>query len=207
MRRVSKVKYMFKSSIKPWKCLSKKLLHKTRVFDLMVQEMEKPAVDSDSGGGTEPYIDDYYFIECPDWNNIIALTSDGLVVLIEQFRHGVKEVCLEIPGGILDPGETPEEGAVRELAEETGYVPTKVESLGFVHPNPALQDNKCHFFLATDVELKLEPNLDSSEDIAVRLVPLEEVLILIEKGVISHALMISAFFKLFRFRERELLGA
>jgi len=180
------------SEIKPWKCLSREVVAKARVFDMVVQRMQKPGSD---------YQDDYYFIECPDWNNVIAITDDEQVVLIEQYRHGVQEVCLEIPGGIIDPGEDPEQGAIRELAEETGYVPKKVESLGFVHPNPALQSNKCHLFLATGAELKAETNFDDDEDISVRLASLEEVLLLIDEGKISHSMMVAAFFKFFILRE------
>ena len=186
------------SKIKPWKCLSREVVAKGRVFDMVKQRMEKP--DSD-------YQDDYFFVECPDWNNVIALTEDEQVVLIEQFRHGIQDICLEIPGGIIDPGEDPQEGAIRELAEETGYVPTEVQSLGFVHPNPALQSNKCHLFLATGVKLSREQNLDKDEEISVRLASLEEVLILIEDGVISHSMMVAAFFRFFLLRESSMPGA
>ena len=115
----------------------------------------------------------------------------------DRYRHGLHEVCLELPGGIIDPGESPKDGAVRELAEETGYVVSEVDSLGFVHPNPALQSNKCHLFLATGAELKLEQKLDSGEDIEVRLEPLKKVPELIENGIITHSMMVSAFLRLF----------
>ena len=83
-------------------------------------------------------------LDCPDWVNIIPLTDDGQVVLIRQFRHGTQSVTLEVPGGVVEADESPEAAAVRELAEETGYVPERVKSLGFVSPNPAIQGNRSY---------------------------------------------------------------
>ena len=175
-------------AVKKWTTLSTELVAKARVFSLMVSRMRSP------DGGVE---DDYYTIDCPDWNNVIALTSDNQVVMIEQYRHGVDEISLEIPGGIIDPDESPEIGAIRELAEETGYTAKEVHSLGWVHPNPAIQPNKCHLFLATGAELTQTTNLDHDEDIEVRLVPLEDIPKLVFAGKFTHSMMVAAFFKYF----------
>ena len=83
----------------------------------------------------------FSLIEAVDWVNVIALTPDQQVVLIRQFRVGANEVCLEIPGGMVDPGETPAEAAARELAEETGYTAPRWHQLGRVSPNPAIMTN------------------------------------------------------------------
>ncbi len=104
---------------------------------------------------------DFVILDCPDWVNIIPLTDDGQVVLIRQFRHGTRDVTLEIPGGVVEAHETPEAAAVRELSEETGYVPARVKSLGFVSPNPAIQGNRSHTFLAEGCRLAAEPQPDS----------------------------------------------
>jgi ADP-ribose pyrophosphatase len=136
---------------------------------------------------------DFVVLDCPDWVNIIPVTKDGQVVLIRQFRHGTRDVSLEIPGGVVDSGETPEAAAVRELAEETGYVPGTVKSLGFVYPNPAIQGNRSHTFLAEGCRLAAAPQPDSFESIEVVLHPLTEIPALIKSGAISHSLMISAF--------------
>lgn len=177
-----------KPTIKPWTKLDTRLVAKARVFDMNVSRMRSP---------DGSYEDDYYSLDCPDWSNIIALTADKQVVLIEQYRHGIDDISLEIPGGIIDPNEDPEAGTVRELAEETGYTVKKVHSLGWVHPNPAIQANKCHLFYGVGAELTKERNLDIDEDIAVKLVSLDEVLTAIMEERFSHSLMIAAFLKLF----------
>jgi ADP-ribose pyrophosphatase len=136
---------------------------------------------------------DFVVLDCPDWVNIIPLTDDGRVVLIRQFRHGTQSVTLEIPGGVVEAGETPEDAAVRELVEETGYVPASVKSLGFVSPNPAIQGNRSHTFLAEGCRLTTAPQPDSFEKIEVLFRPLEDIPGLILNGEISHSLIIAAF--------------
>src|ERR1041384_2042673 len=143
----------------------------------------------------------FYVIESPEWVNIIPLTVNEEVVLIEQYRHGINEVVLEIPGGLVDEDETPEEAAVRELAEETGYVPGKVLLLGRSRPNPAIQNNWVYHFLALDCELKGESKFDSNESISTGLVPLAEIAPLISEGMITHSLVLAAFHRLSLYRQ------
>ena len=169
-------------SVKPWKRLDTRLVAKARVFSLNVSRMQSP---------DGSYEDDYYNLDCPDWSNIIALTPDNKLVLVEQYRHGIDEISLEIPGGIIDPNEDPQSGTVRELAEETGYTVDSVHSLGWVHPNPAIQANKCHLYFGAGAKLTQELNLDIDEDIAVRLVPVEEIVELIIQRKFTHSLMLS----------------
>ncbi len=144
---------------------------------------------------------DFYRLEGPDWVNIIPLTSDDEVVMIEQYRHGTREVTLEIPGGMVDENEQPRESAARELLEETGYQAPSVVSLGKARPNPAIQDNWIHFFLAPNVAYKGEPQFDGTEQTVVRLVPLREVPALIGAGTINHALVIVAFYRLWLYQQ------
>ncbi|MCA1592453.1 MAG: NUDIX hydrolase [Acidobacteria bacterium] len=136
---------------------------------------------------------DFYVIEAPDWINVIPVTIAGEVVLIEQYRHGTCEVSLEIPGGMVDAGESPEDAAPRELLEETGYAASKIIRLGKTRPNPAIQNNWIHTFLAPDVEFRNEPEFDGTEHTVVRLVPLKDVPRLIAGGSISHSLVVVAF--------------
>ena len=136
---------------------------------------------------------DFYVIEAPDWINVIPVTKAGEVVFIELYRHGSEEISLEIPGGMVDPGETPGETAARELLEETGYEAREVVSLGRTRPNPAIQDNWIHTFLAPGVERRGEPSNAGTEQTRVRLVPLEQVPALISEGKITHSLVVVGF--------------
>jgi ADP-ribose pyrophosphatase len=136
---------------------------------------------------------DFYVIEATDWINIIPLTEDGRVVLIEQYRHGIREVSLEIPGGMVDEGESPREAAARELLEETGYEAGEVTFLGKTRPNPAIQDNWIHTFVARGVERRGEPSNAGTERTVVRLVPLDGIASLIAEGKINHSLVVVGF--------------
>lgn len=138
-------------------------------------------------------VHDFYVIEAPDWINVIPLTGDGRVVLIEQYRHGTGEVSLEIPGGMVDEGESPRDAAARELFEETGYEAGEVVFLGRTRPNPAIQDNWIHTFVARGVKYKCEPSNAGTEQTIVRLFPLEQIPSLIVEGKITHSLVVVGF--------------
>jgi len=132
-------------------------------------------------------------LECPDWVNILALTPEKHILLVHQYRFGSKTITTEIPSGLVDPGETHEQAARRELLEETGYVSEKWNYLGAVQPNPAFQDNLCHHWLAQDVQKVQEPAPDAGEDIRVTLSDFKEIQTKVRLGEISHVLALSAF--------------
>ena len=170
-----------------WEILGRSMLQKTRVFDLYSQRMRSP---------DGSYEDDFYYLECPDWVVVVPVTPDNQVVLVRQYRHGINQQGLEIPGGIMsDPSESAATAAQRELQEETGYTTDQIIELGYIHPNPALQSNRCHFFLAKNAKLTNAQNLDPSEDIEVFLRPLSDVPKMITSHEITHALCVAALFR------------
>lgn len=138
---------------------------------------------------------DATIIEFRSWGNVVALTKTGDVVLVKQYRHGVCDVLLEFPGGVVEDGEDPLEGIKRELLEETGYTAPNIIPLGNLYPNPALQSNTQYCFLALDAEKAGEQNLDAGEDIEVHLVPLEELVEMAKCGQFSHALDVAVLFQ------------
>lgn len=167
-----------------WQRLDTRLLQKTRVFDLYANRMRSP---------DGRYEDDFFFIKSVDWVNIIPITPENEIIFVRQFRHGIQEPCLEIPGGMLDATEPPVEAAKRELLEETGYSSNEVIALNYVHPNPAIQSNRCHFFVAKNCKITAAQNLDPAEDIEVELIPIDAVRTKILNCEITHSLVVSAF--------------
>jgi ADP-ribose pyrophosphatase len=173
------------SPIPSWPRLRRGLEH-----DYHVIKVRQDVVADPRTGHEHPRV----LIDSPDWVNVIAVTKDDQLVLIRQYRFGIDETTLEIPGGMVEPGEDPAVAAARELEEETGYVPGRVVKLGQVHPNPALQGNRCHSYLALDCVKAHEGQQDLGEDIAVELHPRSHVPRLILGGAITHSLVVVAFF-------------
>jgi 8-oxo-dGTP pyrophosphatase MutT (NUDIX family) len=128
-----------------------------------------------------------------DWVNVIALTPAREVVLIRQWRAGTDAVTLEIPGGMIDPGEDPRTAVARELAEETGYTARTWHALGVIAPNPAILGNHLHCFLALDAALTEPLRPDGSEVLAQLTAPLADALAMVRDGRIDHALVVAAF--------------
>ena len=135
----------------------------------------------------------YQVLRMPDWANVVAVTPDDEVVLVTQYRHGTDRLTLEIPGGVLEPGEDPALGAARELLEETGFSGGEPVMIGTVHPNPALQDNACTTWLIEGARRTAEPQPDEGEDLQVVLVPSMDIPALLREGRITHSLVVAAF--------------
>lgn len=107
-------------------------------------------------------------LEAHDWVNVVAITPEQKIVMVEQYRFGVGHTTIEVPAGVMEPGETPQHAAMRELQEETGYTSDQWTYLGWVEPNPAFMNNKCHHWVARDVRQTHTPTLDAGEAIVVR---------------------------------------
>lgn len=136
------------------------------------------------------------------WANIVALTKENAVVLVKQYRHGIADVFLEFPGGVVESGEDPVIGAERELLEETGYKAARFISIGKIYPNPALQINALYCYLALDAEKIGEQNLDAGEDIEVCLMPFDELVEIAKRGEFPHALMTAVLFQVLTHLDR-----
>jgi 8-oxo-dGTP pyrophosphatase MutT (NUDIX family) len=170
---------------RPWNLLRTRAERDFRIFVACTLDVTDPRT------GTE-YV--RTILKCPDWVNVVALTTDQRVILVRQFRFGTWSNTLEIPGGMVDPHETDVAAAAkRELEEETGFVPASMELLGSSLPNPAIQTNRLHTFLARDCRQVHQGHQDGSEDIEVVLTPKGEIANLVRSGAISHSLVLAAF--------------
>ena len=178
----------------PWRVKSSETVADCRIFKVRKDVTVNPRTGQ---------AHDMFVLEQPDWVNIIPLTSDERVIMVEQWRHGTRSVQLETPGGLMDDGEPFEKCARRELLEETGYEAGQVVHLGTVHPNPSIQNNLQHYALASDCRKVSEPKFDDAEDITVRLVPLREIPDLVRTGRITHGIVIGAFYWLDLYRRRH----
>lgn len=180
--------------VEDWPRLESERLGDYRIFSLRRDLRRSPRTGREHG---------FYVLEADDWVNVIPVTPAGNVVLIHQFRHGRSQVCLEIPGGIVDPGEDPAASAERELLEETGYTAVSFHPIGRVTPNPAFLDNLCHTYLALGAQQIETPAFEGAEDIATELAPLARIPEMIGNGRITHALVIAAFYHLETYRRRH----
>jgi 8-oxo-dGTP pyrophosphatase MutT (NUDIX family) len=147
-------------------------------------------MESPTTGDPHPF----YRIESPAWVNVVALTEQDELVMVKQFRQGSRAVTLEIPGGLVDPGETPAVAAARELLEETGFRAGRLTSLGSINPNPALFANRCHMQVARDCIRVAEIQNSATEETIVELLPLAELHEVLRNGGIDHALVVAALY-------------
>jgi ADP-ribose diphosphatase len=152
-----------------------------RFFDVLRHEL----LDAATGAPRESYT-----FACADWVSVVPVTPRGQFVLVRQYRYGIDGETVEVPGGIVDEGEDPMTAGMRELREETGYAGSSLVSLGSCHPNPALQGNRHHMYLARGVEKVGEPDFDAGEYCEVVLVEPGELDEFVRDGKVSHALVL-----------------
>ncbi len=172
--------------IRPWRKLSSKLLGEFRIFTIRGERKVSPRTQ-------QPH--DFFVIDAVDWVNVVAVTPDHQLIMLEQFRHGSNTVELEIPGGTMEPVDTdPVATGVRELREETGYAGEHPRLLGKIFPNPAIMTNTCYTVLVENCQLKHPVQLDAGEDLNTRLVPVSEIPQLVSAGKIQHSLVVVALY-------------
>lgn len=169
----------------PWPVVSSKQVLETRVYRVFEDVASSPLDGRDHV---------FSRIEADDWVNVVPITAAGEIVFVRQYRHGARRNTLEIPGGIVDPGETPAQAGLRELREETGYGGGTLSYLGVVNPNPALFGNRTFTYLVAGVEPVAEKRNEGTEDTRVVLVPQARLDEHVANGEIDHALVIAALF-------------
>jgi len=145
------------SAVLPWQVLEQKDTYRDEWLALRSDSVRLP-----NGRVLSPF----HVIELADWVNVIAVTHDRNVLLVEEYRHGAGRTVFELPSGtVAGPGETPRAAMQRELLEETGFASEHWFDIGSFYANPARQTNRVHSFVALDARKVSAPTLDDGEDI------------------------------------------
>lgn len=173
------------SGVRAWRRISSEIIADYEWF-----KVRKTVAESPRNG--EPF--PFHVLDMDDWVSVVAVTSEGQIVMVEQVRHGTDRVTLEFPSGSADPGEDPATAGARELEEETGFSSEGYEVLAEFWPNPAMQSNRMFVVHARACEPNGKPDQDEGEDVKVRLVDARDIPDLINSGEIDHALAIMTWF-------------
>ena len=171
----------------PWKTISRKEMYRGGVFTVF-EKLSK---------GPEGKEGCFSVIDARDWAVVVPLVgkgADAQFLMVRQYRHGSDRSSLEFPGGVVETDEVPEKAAARELAEETGWISEAIYHAGTVFPNPAIQSNRFHVFLALDPYHAVDRHLDEHEVVDALLLPAAKVREGMGEGELSHALMATALF-------------
>lgn len=139
-------------------------------------------------------VKDYYVFEFPEWATAFPVTAEGKIVMTKQYRHALGEVGIELPGGVVEKGESFEDGVKRELLEETGYAFDEIKFLGKISANPSTNTNLMHMYLATGGKKVTEQSLDANEEIEVLELSFEELIQLIDENKIMQSMHLSTIY-------------
>lgn len=173
--------------IQPWPTIHSEAIADYRIFSLRSDVKQSPRT------GHEHQV---YVLEAVDWVNIVPVTPNDELVMVEQYRHGTESVELEIPGGMIDAEDaSPEATAIRELREETGYEGQRAQIIGRLYPNPAFMNNRCYAVMVEECRLKHDTDLDHGEDLLTRLVPTTDIPGLVASGQIRHSIVVASLYQ------------
>lgn len=175
------------SGARKWMTLSSRKVYQCNVFSVFEKQSQGP----------DGRIGNFAVMQAKDWAVVVPYvhTESGTsFLMVRQYRQGADEVSLEFPGGVIEAGEEPAQAAVRELAEETGWTSEHILHAGTVFPNPAIQNNHFHIFVALDPKPTTDRNLDANEIIDAHLIPADKVRQSMGEGEFQHALMVTALF-------------
>lgn len=168
-----------------WETISTKELSDLKIFKAELVTRRHSVLNKQS---------DFVVLNSRNWANVIPITKNGEILLIEQFRQGSNSITIEIPGGLVEDGEDPQIAARRECIEETGYSsPNELVFLGVSQPNPAFLNNKCFTFAWFDLENNMKQKFDENEEIVVMPTRIEDVKQMIKEGKINHSIILTAF--------------
>jgi 8-oxo-dGTP pyrophosphatase MutT (NUDIX family) len=165
-----------------------------KLLDCRIVQIYRSTVVSPYTGAAHEFAQ----IRSVDWVQIIPITVAGELVMVRQYRAGPRAMTLEIPGGLLDPGEDPAVAAARECLEETGYAVKAIHAMGSMNPNPALFTNRLHSFYALDAERVASIKNEHTEHTEAVLVPLGELEGMLRAGHIDHSLVAATLWRYLR---------
>ena len=170
-----------------WSEQERKKVYECKIFSVWESLCKSPVTRNNDDG-----LHVFSVIDSKDWVIVIPVINGPngrQFVMVWQWRHGSQCLSLEFPGGVIEPGEEVEKAAIRELQEETGYAPGKIEKLGEFYPNPAIMSNKVHFFLAEELNGSGKQDLDDDEYVEAALVDIDDVFQGMGKKPYIHSLM------------------
>jgi ADP-ribose pyrophosphatase len=172
-------------NIPKWRVLASSYVVESPFMRLRKDTIELP-------GGT--VIDDYYVRESRGFSAVFALTPQNEAVLVRQFKYGIGRIILELPSGFIDEGEAPRDAAIRELAEETGYVADSIDFVRTLVADPTNSMMLMHLFIARGACPRVSQKFDVTEQIEVELVSLDRLREHLRSGEIESATQVAAIY-------------
>ncbi|MDR2737594.1 MAG: NUDIX hydrolase [Puniceicoccales bacterium] len=176
----------FETKLSEWRKLSEEKLVDYKIFSIYRCRFENV---------TQRKAGDFFLVECDDCVQVIAETTDGRIVMVEQYRFGLESFSLELPGGRMDAGEKAIEAGRRELEEETGFCGGEAEVIAELYPNPAMQTNVVNVVLIRGCRKELDTHFDEFEDLATSLITREELVNIVRSGRLSNCITMASIMR------------